>query len=645
MVVNLEYFSKWYLANKEEELKVANEWKIRNRKLTEEFLAEWPLERLQTMTIDEYVTGKGGQNKSLCYELENGKYAEMYLGIRGAGKFGIYWNKKKQAYCDQKNQVITESQLPEKFAELKSDLLAIIHAGISQDFAGEAFSANNIFYNQAAITTKLLCVYTKGRLFSGVNMKKRPDQQEVWSKLSPLENPGGIYKQNVKITTGILAKHEELDGQLLSRIFWSYRNAVLTDGTGVEKEKMTSYQNPYSNQLIAAKNLIFRGAPGTGKTYLAQEVAADIVSNGRTTAIDKLSQEEQNRIGFVQFHPSYDYTDFVEGLRPTTSEDGVVNFTLKAGSFKAFVEQALDVPVMDGQDNFEEAWEKFFEAVTEASGTGTGYNQLTTLTGKPVRNLLAYERNEMQGVYPAETTTYLNHDQVYNVYRGLPGTPKKGFDAYRKAIVEHLKQNFGLKEYIPATKNTENLQNYVFIIDEINRGEISKIFGELFFSLDPGYRGNKAGVYTQYANLHKNPEEKFYIPKNVYLIGTMNDIDRSVDTFDFAMRRRFTFLEVTAEASAEKMLKQAATKQLMERLNKAIVSKNGGGLSEDYQIGASYFIGVDQGTETTEVLWQSKLAPLLKDYFRGEYKATEKLANLSKAYFMLEDSDETGNIV
>ncbi|WP_153047908.1 AAA family ATPase, partial [Streptococcus suis] len=90
---------------------------------------------------------------------------------------------------------------------------------------------------------------------------------------------------------------------------------------------------------------------------------------------------------------------------------------------------------------------------------------------------------------------------------------------------------------------------YVFIIDEINRGEMSKIFGELFFSLDPSYRGPKGAVFTQYANLHKNPTEKFYIPENVYIIGTMNDIDRSVDTFDFAMRRRFTFIEITAEQS------------------------------------------------------------------------------------------------
>lgn len=105
------------------------------------------------------------------------------------------------------------------------------------------------------------------------------------------------------------------------------------------------------------------------------------------------------------------------------------------------------------------------------------------------------------------------------------------------------------------------------------RAEISKIFGELFFSIDPGYRGHKEGVYTQYANLHENPEEKFYIPNNVYIIGTMNDIDRSVDTFDFAMRRRFTFLEIKAEDSAQNMLTQEKTKELMTRLNEAIVAK------------------------------------------------------------------------
>ncbi|QIT59893.1 AAA domain-containing protein (plasmid) [Enterococcus faecium] len=408
-----------------------------------------------------------------------------------------------------------------------------------------------------------------------------------------------------------------------------------------ETQTMTNHLlKSYVSHLLKSKNLILRGAPGTGKTFLANEMAADVVSNGRTTQINELSEDEKSRIGFVQFHPSYDYTDFVEGLRPTTSDDGVVSFTLKDGSFKSFVEKAKKTKKVNGQDNFEEAWAKFFDAVTEASIEGEGYNKLKTLTGKPVRNLLAYERNEIQGVYPAKTNTYLNHDQIYNVYRGLPGTPKGGFDAYRKAIVKHLKEEFGLKNYTASTVDSTNNQNYVFIIDEINRGEISKIFGELFFSIDPGYRGHKEGVYTQYANLHENPEEKFYIPNNVYIIGTMNDIDRSVDTFDFAMRRRFTFLEIKAEDSAQKMLKQEKTKKLMMRLNEAIVAKEKGGLSTDYQIGASYFLGIDNGEETMEQLWDTKLYPLLKDYFRGEHKAKEKLEILEKVCSNDGDLDE-----
>lgn len=408
-----------------------------------------------------------------------------------------------------------------------------------------------------------------------------------------------------------------------------------------ETQTMTNHLlKLYVSHLLKSKNLILRGAPGTGKTFLANEMAADVVSNGRTTQINELSEDEKSRIGFVQFHPSYDYTDFVEGLRPTTSDDGVVSFTLKDGSFKSFVEKAKKTKKVNGQDNFEEAWAKFFDAVTEASIEGEGYNKLKTLTGKPVRNLLAYERNEIQGVYPAKTNTYLNHDQIYNVYRGLPGTPKGGFDAYRKAIVKHLKEEFGLKNYTASTVDSTNNQNYVFIIDEINRGEISKIFGELFFSIDPGYRGHKEGVYTQYANLHENPEEKFYIPNNVYIIGTMNDIDRSVDTFDFAMRRRFTFLEIKAEDSAQNMLTQEKTKELMTRLNEAIVAKEKGGLSTDYQIGASYFLSIDNGEETMEQLWDTKLYPLLKDYFRGEHKAKEKLEILEKVYSNDGDLDE-----
>ena len=381
----------------------------------------------------------------------------------------------------------------------------------------------------------------------------------------------------------------------------------------------------YSELLLSSKNIVFRGAPGTGKTYLSKQIAANIVSNGRTSDINSLSQDEINQIDFVQFHPSYDYTDFIEGFRPSEAENNQIGFTLKPGKFKVFIEKAQKFESADRQDNFAQAWGKFFEAVTEAMETSQEYNELQTLTGKPMGNIVSYDNNGVQGIFKKDTTQYLNYNQIYNVYRGLPGVPEGGFDNYRKAVVKHLKEKFGLKDYIVGeVKNDKD--KFVFIIDEINRGEISKIFGELFFSIDPDYRGIKGAVSTPY-----NSEEKIYIPENVYIIGTMNDIDRSVETFDFAMRRRFTFVEITADNSAQNMGLNEETKEIMNRLNNAIVEE--GPLNQDYQIGASYFKNLDEGTLSIKNLWDYKLKPLLNDYFRGERLANDKMRALKTAYF------------
>lgn len=400
-------------------------------------------------------------------------------------------------------------------------------------------------------------------------------------------------------------------------------NEVMESGS--QTMAIEEHIRSYSDLLLSSKNIVFRGAPGTGKTYLSKQIASYIVSNGRTSDINSLSQNEINQIDFVQFHPSYDYTDFVEGFRPSEAENNQIGFSLKPGKFKEFIGKAQKFETADRQDNFAQAWGKFFEAVTEAIETSQGYNELKTLTGKPMGNIVSYDKNGIQGVFKKGTTQYLNYNQIYNVYRGFPGVPEGGLDNYRKAVVKHLREKFGLEDYIVGkVKNDQD--KFVFIIDEINRGEISKIFGELFFSIDPDYRGIKGAVSTPY-----NSEEKLYIPENVYIIGTMNDIDRSVETFDFAMRRRFTFVEITADQSAQNMQLNEETKEIMYRLNNAIVEE--GHLTQDYQIGASYFKNLDEGTLSIKNLWDYKLKPLLNDYFRGERLANDKMRALENAYF------------
>jgi len=221
-------------------------------------------------------------------------------------------------------------------------------------------------------------------------------------------------------------------------------------------------------------------------------------------------------------------------------------------------------------------------------------------------------------------------EKVYLLYKGEE--TKLKYETYQKIVLDHMKESYGLSDYVSPTIDTD--KKFVFIIDEINRGEISKIFGELFFSIDPGYRGKDGEVSTQYANLHET-NEKFYIPENVYIIGTMNDIDRSVDTFDFAMRRRFRFVEITAESQLgmlDKLLGDGAeeAKMRLRNLNAAIEKVEE--LNSHYYVGPSYFLKLQEVDFDYELLWSDYIKPLLEDYLRGSYDEVETLETLKKAF-------------
>ena len=385
----------------------------------------------------------------------------------------------------------------------------------------------------------------------------------------------------------------------------------------VKKEKkdvnMLENINKYKNILLQSKNLILRGAPGTGKTYLAKEITKE------------LTDGNENQIGFVQFHPSYDYTDFVEGLRPVSNGDGAIEFKLQDGIFKDFCQKAKEAQLIGGQDNFDEAWDLYLEYVNSRDEKEY-LTESSYLTVNSRNNFNINYETKAQG-------TVLTKSYVYQLYKDEKYLKQLYYRNQGKKVLETLKKRFGLKDYISPTE-IDTDKKFVFIIDEINRGEISKIFGELFFSVDPGYRGEKGRVSTQYANLHEN-DEKFYIPENVYIIGTMNDIDRSVDTFDFAMRRRFRFVEVTAESQLgmlDDVLgdKAEEAKARLRNLNAKIEKVQE--LNSHYHIGPSYFLKLEEVDFDYELLWSDYLKPLLEDYLRGSYEEDEILNTLKKAY-------------
>lgn len=614
----LEDFCEWYHSNREYLLRnsgIEDAYILESR---EEFLKEWPLDKILTMSIDDYVTGKGAQNNSFCYGLEHGKYKTLFLGIGGGGssEFGIYWNEDTKSYKNQANKIIPESELEDRFNKLKSDLYEIIQAGRKLDFNNPIFDmkkSKNEFIGRSAMVTKLLCIYSEENSFFGVNTNSN---REFWNNFVSQTNQGGPYLQNHEICKLVSKTFPELISSFLGRILHEYSKDFI-DSDNKQGEKEMSEQNnirhPLSNILLKSKNLILRGAPGTGKTYLAKEIAAE------------LTDGNEDQIGFVQFHPSYDYTDFVEGLRPVSNGDGAIEFKLQDGIFKQFCQKAKESQKTGGQDNFDEAWDLYLEYVNSRDEKEY-LTEFSYLTVNSRNNFNINYETKAQG-------TVLTKSYVYELYKDENYLKQIYYRNQGKKVLETLKKRFGLKDYVSPTE-IDTDKKFVFIIDEINRGEISKIFGELFFSIDPGYRGEKGSVSTQYANLHET-DEKFYIPENVYLIGTMNDIDRSVDTFDFAMRRRFRFVEVTAESQVAMLDKELGihaeeAKLRLRNLNAAI--ENVQELNSHYHIGPSYFLKLKDVDFDYEILWSDYIKPLLEDYLRGSYEESETLATLKKAF-------------
>ncbi len=428
--------------------------------------------------------------------------------------------------------------------------------------------------------------------------------------------------------------------------------AMIVEGK-TEEAKEGMYNDKYAayiKLLLNNSNLILNGAPGTGKTYLAKQVAAQMIYEGNVPEGFEEDTKFVEQCGFVQFHPSYDYTDFVEGLRPK-NDNGNIGFERKDGTFKEFCAIALqnlldskktvqtlqnELSVRDLLEGFiEESMEN--ETMFETSGTKNAFYIIDNKEKSIIVRIPANEKTSEVSLPKSDLTTLLENKvdikgggdiQTYfgRKYRTQP-------DSYIYVLYNAL-----TKKAVPLTKTKSVVpvpeKKFVFIIDEINRGEISKIFGELFFSIDPGYRGKKGKVQTQYQNLIGDDDpfkDGFYIPENVYIIGTMNDIDRSVECMDFAMRRRFTFKEITAEESARNMELGAEATERMMSLNDAISEIDG--FNSSFHIGAAYFKGVDD----FDALWELKLAGLLKEYLRGMPDAEESLEALKKAYDLNEE--------
>lgn len=443
-------------------------------------------------------------------------------------------------------------------------------------------------------------------------------------------------------------------------VLWYYNSALLkitdTDYEVIENELVETktsnsmmYQK-YIDLLKESKNLVLTGAPGTGKTFMAQAIAKEMGCG-------------ENEMCFVQFHPSYDYTDFVEGLRPIMMSEGQMGFERKDGIFKEFCKKAIK-NLIDSAKSIENlskelSWEnKLQQFIDDSIDNDTKFKLSNgsefTIDEIKGRNIIAHnDSNPKTPLIPInadEIIELLTNDVPLNIVRDIRTYFNRKFgtqpDSYAFIITKAIREMKYKTQVISANKIER--KPFVFIIDEINRGEASKIFGELFYAIDPGYRGKKdIRVKTQYQNLVPETDvfaEGFYIPENVFILGTMNDIDRSIESMDFAMRRRFTWKEIKPE-DTQSMLDtlECATmaKSVMARLNNEICKIEG--LGPAYQVGPSYFLKLGDNGGNFEKLWDMNIEPLLREYSRGFRKSDEIMEKLRSAYFDIKESNSNIN--
>ena len=341
------------------------------------------------------------------------------------------------------------------------------------------------------------------------------------------------------------------------------RASIQEDNKTMENNELKEY----TELLRMKKNIILQGAPGTGKTYTTAALALSLIDENisyfnHDVIMEKYQEYvEKGQIAFVTFHQSMDYEDFVEGLKPQLVENSDGNtagiaYRVEDGIFKRLCKQAIeDSALVSMQDNFESVWGKLVDELDEKdfieipllSGKNTFRIELNEYgTGLATRT---YEDDSFQkDRWISGKSKFFSKEQLYNVYRGLPGTPARGHDNYRKAIIRYCKENLGLVEYALPLNNTQSNTNpFILIIDEINRGNVSKIFGELITLLESDKRigsMHPINVRLPYS------KELFSVPPNIYLIGTMNTTDRSVGAIDYAVRRRFAFITLKSEKSA-----------------------------------------------------------------------------------------------
>lgn len=382
---------------------------------------------------------------------------------------------------------------------------------------------------------------------------------------------------------------------------------------------------------MASLNQIFFGPPGTGKTYATVEASLQILDpsyladrRGDRAALKKRFDEfvESGDVRFVTFHQSFSYEDFVEGLRAESGENGTLRYSVVPGVFKSL----CTAPQMEAGPF--KVGDKY----------GTGYTIIRATPDvleieKPQGKHLQIGMSLLEGLadYVKAGTFDLEDLRNGNWDKKVPDSTIEPYlvNGYKNIIprlvdkiLEHISKKSGLLSFVE--KAPTELRKKVLIIDEVNRGNVSRIFGELITLIEPSKRTGAAEALEVMLPYSK---ERFSVPANVYLIGTMNTADRSLAAMDIALRRRFTFIEVTPDPTvlAGVVVEGVAIDTLLEVMNQRIAAL----LDRDHCLGHAYFMTLkaEPTLEKLEDIFRKQVLPLLQEYFFEDWQRIQWVLN------------------
>ena len=427
---------------------------------------------------------------------------------------------------------------------------------------------------------------------------------------------------------------------------------------------------------LETHNIILYGPPGTGKTYSTRRRAVELAdsadeqrSDGQIAAgFEELRRE--GRVEMVTFHQSFGYEEFVEGIRPVQDDDGNVEFACEKGVFRRIVDRAVASAVVatSPDPTFDELWEALIADV-ESAENGTPLTIQTAqaeyeLGATSRENIRAFRRldgsvdrerfltasrknsrilwqkraqlpDDVADVRVAEVRRLVGkgcheaplaavHYRLRDAAASARADQAQLSDAVRAEIAQGILEAGNVEG---ARLDFANAPHFALVIDEINRGNISKILGELITLLEPSKR---LGMADELIVQLPYSKDRFAVPPNLHIVGTMNTADRSIALMDVALRRRFTFEEMmpNTEALVAVLLERVSDEvdggkvnfvnliaAFFENLNARIRLL----YDRDHQIGHSYFMDV-KGFETLRSQLRDRVVPLLQEYFYGSWE-------------------------